>query len=169
MGKKILVVLVCLSSMVFFTSTSLAADEDMECCCELTCNYVRALLGSPTTITVDQCWDLDEISSCTADAACIKVKNNFLTYLNEWSGQGCRVQEKCLLDILYGPDTPKLDILRIFRDEVLSQTPEGNEIIDLYYALSPVIVEAMEQDEQFQEEMKEMIELFLPMMGEGEN
>lgn len=169
MGKKILVIGFCLSSMLFFTSNGLAAEEDQECCCQMTCNYVRALLGSPTTLEIDQCWDLNEISSCNEDEACLKVKNVFLTYTNEWSGTGCRVQEKCFISFIYGADNPQLDILRIFRDEVLRQTSEGNELIELYYTLSPVLVEAMEQDEKFKEEMKEVIELFLPMMREGTN
>jgi hypothetical protein len=52
----------------------------------------------------------------------------------------------------------KLKALRKFRDEVLSQTPEGQEIIKLYYELSPVIVEMMEEDEEFKEEVREMID-----------
>lgn len=163
MKHKIVAMVLCLSSILFFTSDGLTEDE---CCCQMTCNYVRALGGSPTTIEVDQCWDLNQISSCSEDTACLKMKTLFITYTNEWSGAGCRIQEKCPLDILYGPDNPKLDILRVFRDEVLSQTPEGNEIIDLYYTLGPVLVEAMEQDEQLKEEVKEIIELYLPMMRE---
>jgi hypothetical protein len=135
----------------------------------MTCNYVRALGGSPTTIEVDQCWDIEDIPSCDEQTACLKVKNVFLTYTDTWSGQGCRVQEKCILDILYGPDHPKLDILRGFRDGILSQTPEGRQLTEIYYTWGPVLVEAMEQDENFKEQVKEMIELYLPMMKEENN
>ena len=168
MKKRILAIVLCLSSMMFCIFIGLTDAEDQECCCQMTCNYVRALLGSPTTIEVDQCWDLNEISSCDADTACLKVSNVFLTYTNEWSGTGCRVQEKCPASILFGTDNPQLDVLRLFRDEVLSQTSEGKELIELYYAWSPFLVEAMEQDEKLKQEIKEMIVLFFPIMRAGE-
>jgi len=43
---------------------------------------------------------------------------------------------------------------------------EGQEIIRLYYQLSPTIVKAMEEDEGFKEEAKEMIDGVLEMIGE---
>jgi hypothetical protein len=54
--------------------------------------------------------------------------------------------------------------LRFFRDNVLSQTPEGQELIILYYQWSPLIVKAMEEDESFKEEVKEMIDEVLSLM-----
>jgi hypothetical protein len=57
-------------------------------------------------------------------------------------------------------------VLRQFRDEILSQTPVGQEIIRLYYDWSPVIVEAMDEDKEFRGEVKEMIDEFLPLITE---
>jgi len=54
--------------------------------------------------------------------------------------------------------------LRHFRDKVLSQTPEGQDLIRLYYELSPGIVKAMEEDESFKQEVKEMIDGILPLL-----
>jgi hypothetical protein len=48
----------------------------------------------------------------------------------------------------------------------LSQTPEGQEIIKLYYELSPVIVEMM--NEEFKAQVKEMIDGVLELIGEVE-
>ena len=56
-----------------------------------------------------------------------------------------------------------LNALRKFRDKVLSRNPEGQEMIRLYYQLGPVLVKAMKEDEEFKEEVKEMIEVILPM------
>ena len=53
------------------------------------------------------------------------------------------------------------------RDDVLARAPEGQEIIKLYYQLSPVIVKAMEKDEEFKEEVKEMIGGILLLMVDG--
>jgi hypothetical protein len=58
-------------------------------------------------------------------------------------------------------------ILRKFRDEVLSKTPAGQEIIGLYYEWNQVIVKAMEEDEEFREDVKEVIDGFLVLIREG--
>ena len=51
--------------------------------------------------------------------------------------------------------------MHYFRDTVLSQTPEGRELIKLFYFWSPFIVKAMEEDEAFKEEIKGMIDAML--------
>jgi len=57
-----------------------------------------------------------------------------------------------------------LNALRKFRDGVLSKTSEGREIIKLYYQWSSAIVKAMEEDEEFKEEVKEMVDGVLPLI-----
>jgi hypothetical protein len=59
---------------------------------------------------------------------------------------------------IYGEHSEEAELLRYFRDNVLSQTPEGQEIIKLYYEWSPAIAEMMENDEEFKEEIKDMID-----------
>ena len=59
-------------------------------------------------------------------------------------------------------------VLRDIRDTVLHKTPEGREIIRLYYEWSPAIVEAMEEDEVFKEQMKEVIDGVLELIREIE-
>jgi len=72
-----------------------------------------------------------------------------------------------LADVLDNDDTT-LDTLRTFRDTILNQTPEGQEIIRLYYELSPVIVNAMEADEKFKADVKYLIdELLVFFESEG--
>ena len=68
---------------------------------------------------------------------------------------------------IYGENSEEVQVLRNFRDDVLSQTPEGREIIKLYYEWGPIIVKAMGEDEEFKEEMKEMIDKILPMIEEA--
>ena len=72
----------------------------------------------------------------------------------------------CLALKIYGEYAEEIELLRNFRDEVLSQSPVGQEIIKLYYQLSPVIVKAMEKDEGFKEGMKEMIDGVLGLIEE---
>jgi hypothetical protein len=74
------------------------------------------------------------------------------------------VQYGCPATFALGGDSNDLNTLRKFRDEVLSKTSVGKEIIKLYYELSPVIVKAMAEDEKFKEEVKEMFEEGLPLV-----
>lgn len=57
-----------------------------------------------------------------------------------------------------------LRILRQFRDEVLSKTPAGQKLIRLYYAWSPVIVEAMEEDENFMKQVQKIFDGIMPLV-----
>ena len=72
----------------------------------------------------------------------------------------------CVAETVYQENSEQVEILRFFRDKVLAQTPEGQEIIRLYYQWSPAIARAMEEDEEFKEEVKEMIDGILPMVRE---
>ncbi len=71
----------------------------------------------------------------------------------------------CPSEQIYGEHSEQTELLRYFRDNVLSETPEGQEIIRLYYEWSPVIVPAMENDAEFKEEVEEMVDGVLEMMG----
>ncbi|UCE74914.1 MAG: hypothetical protein JSV56_04220, partial [Methanomassiliicoccales archaeon] len=70
----------------------------------------------------------------------------------------------CTVLNIYGEDTEEVELLRYVRDNVLSHTPEGRELIKLYYQWSPAIVKVMEKDAGFKEEVKELIEGILPMI-----
>jgi hypothetical protein len=58
----------------------------------------------------------------------------------------------------------ELNTLRRFRDEVLSCSSTGQEIIKLYYAWGPAIVEAMEEDEAFKNEVKAALDQVLALL-----
>ncbi len=79
----------------------------------------------------------------------------------------CGINESpwpCLTSALYGEASEEVEALRLFRDTVLSQSHEGLEIIKLYYQWSPVIMRAMDNDEEFKQEIKELIDEVLPMV-----
>ena len=71
----------------------------------------------------------------------------------------------CALSLIYGEHSAEAELLRSIRDNVLSQTPEGRELIKLYYQWSPAIVRTIEIDEGFKLEIKDMIEELFPMVG----
>ena len=64
----------------------------------------------------------------------------------------------CPTESIYGEHSEQTELLRYIRDNVLSTTKEGRELIKLYYEWSPVIVKVMEEDEEFKEVVKEMID-----------
>jgi hypothetical protein len=64
---------------------------------------------------------------------------------------------------MYSKET---ELLRYLRDNVLSRTPKGQEIIRLYYQWSPAIVRVMEDGEGFKEKVKEMIDGGLMLIEE---
>ena len=75
--------------------------------------------------------------------------------------------DDCVIEEIYGEYSAKTELLRYLRDNLLSQTPEGRELIKLYYQLSTVIVKAIESDEELKKEVKEMVDGVLEMMGGG--
>ena len=70
----------------------------------------------------------------------------------------------CVLIPLYGESSREVAILRSFKNEVLSQTSEGRELIKLYYLWSPLMISAVEKDDKFREEVTEMIDDILPLI-----
>jgi len=64
----------------------------------------------------------------------------------------------CPTESIYGEYSRETELLRHFRDEVLSNTPEGREMIKFYYALSPVVVSALEENPELREEVKGLID-----------
>jgi hypothetical protein len=73
----------------------------------------------------------------------------------------------CPAKEIYGEGSLEVTFLRAVRDNLLSRTPEGRELITLYYRWSPVMVKAMETDGAFKEELKNMIDTLLPMIDKA--
>jgi hypothetical protein len=74
------------------------------------------------------------------------------------------VGEACTVEIMYGDHAWQTELLRHFRDRVLSRTAEGREFIKLYYQWSPVIKTAMEEDEAFKAKVRETVDGVLPLI-----
>jgi hypothetical protein len=72
----------------------------------------------------------------------------------------------CPLVQLYGEGSKEVEALRHFRDEVLSQTPEGQELISLYYELSPVVVGMIGESAELKGQVKGIVDGVLPMIRE---
>jgi len=78
----------------------------------------------------------------------------------------CTKQEApCPSVELYGTHSKEAELLRSFRDNILSHTPVGQAIITLYYEMSPAIVNAMEEDATFKEEIRELVDGVVVLIG----
>ena len=75
-------------------------------------------------------------------------------------GNAC---EQCFFSRTLGEDSITVEYLRSYRDNVLTKTPEGRKLIKLYYQWSPVIVNIMDGDEDFMEEMISVIDEVVPI------
>lgn len=77
-------------------------------------------------------------------------------------------EQPCPIEKIYGKYSEEAELFRCLRDDVLNKTPAGQEIIRLYYDWSPAVVRAMREDDEFKEDVKEVVEGFLLLIGEAE-
>jgi hypothetical protein len=73
----------------------------------------------------------------------------------------------CPSEEIYGEYSEEAALLRQFRDEVLSRTPEGREMIKLYYEVSPTVVAMLRSDSGFKDEIKTFLDSILPLIGDS--
>jgi hypothetical protein len=71
----------------------------------------------------------------------------------------------CPLSLIYGDDSPQAKALRTFRDAVLRQTPEGRELIRLYYQWGPFVARAISADDQLREQAEQLADAVVMMMA----
>ena len=69
----------------------------------------------------------------------------------------------CPSEAIYGEYSKETELLRYVRDNVLSATPEGQELIKLYYEWSPFVVKLMGKEEEFKEEVKAVVDGILQL------
>lgn len=88
-------------------------------------------------------------------------------YDSDFDGKG-NTCDLCPIVQIVGDNATVVESLRYFRDEVLSRTPEGLEIIRLYYQLSPSVVEIMEEDKELKAVVKELAGDVVEMLEQTE-
>lgn len=81
-------------------------------------------------------------------------------------------KDACSSAYLLGKDNPRLDIMKKFRDKVLSTSTAGRKLIALYYEYSHVLIEIFKEYPAIKAHAKEMLEKIIPgieifLNGEG--
>ena len=89
----------------------------------------------------------------------VELKNEpvYVKFIQLEESSSCPVTE------IYGADSNETNLLRAFRDKVLKNDPIGRELINLYYAYSPLVVEMMKSAE-FKEVVRENFGLMLRLL-----
>jgi len=62
------------------------------------------------------------------------------SWKSNWKSFSCAKKSYCWLVAAFGPDTPEVLTLRDFRDDTLTKTDTGRQLIDLYYRYSPALI-----------------------------
>ena len=68
----------------------------------------------------------------------------------------------CAAEAIYGEHTEETELLRKYRDNVLSKTPEGQEIIETYYKFSPAATMLLKQRPLLKDRIKALLDGILP-------
>ena len=79
------------------------------------------------------------------------------------------VYRECFLLNIYGENSKEIETLRGFRDGVLNETPHGQALISLYYQWSPMMGRVLAADEEFKEEVKELIDTIVSLLESSIN
>jgi hypothetical protein len=69
-------------------------------------------------------------------------------------------------EAIYGEHAEETELLRKYRDNVLSKTPEGQELIKAYYKFSPTVTKLLEQRPLLKNKAKAFIDSMLPAIRE---
>ena len=80
-------------------------------------------------------------------------------FLNMISGRSA-----CLAANLLGKEDSRLDIVRQFRDEALSEISMGNKFIEFYYRNSDGIIAVLDKNPTIKESAKKSLEVLVPMI-----
>lgn len=70
----------------------------------------------------------------------------------------------CIIETLLFEDEESLNTLRKLRDEVLSKTKGGRALIDLYYKVSPAMVEVIEDNPTLKAKLLGLLKATIPLV-----
>ena len=70
----------------------------------------------------------------------------------------------CLIGQIYGEHAQETELIRMVRDNLLITTPEGQELIRLYYQWSFILAGTLKDDEIFREDVKAIVDDILPVI-----
>ena len=88
----------------------------------------------------------------------VQITAGFLNQFTETTFPSCPIVA------IYGEESEEVKLLRYFRDNLLTRTIQGQELIKLYYEWSPLIIRPILEDGELKGDLQEMIDVFLPLV-----
>lgn len=162
--KKLFPIAALLSVMIMATQPpSLFAQNQnqISCCCNMTCNYTRILNGQDVSLQVEGCNVLLLLPkyNCEPDKICKQFKYSMgKTYVG-YVGT-CSID--CPSQTVLGENHQGLDTLRRFRDRELAKTDVGNKLKALYYDYATPLTQVFMENPSLDEHAKELLEKLIP-------
>ena len=133
-----------------------------------TTEHVESSTSSTTTTTkpVDTTTTTISVSSTTTitSSTTTTIPTPVPTTTSSSSTTTTSVINICVIESIYGEYSDEVELLKCIRDTILLHTSEGHGIVKIYYELSPVIMKAIEDDKELEEELKETIDEFLVLI-----
>lgn len=171
MKRRWLLAVLLLSVVALGTYPSWAQDGYYQCCCDLECCYTYNTFTDPFTFktvctSLNKCTMSDILlkdlceSDLTALWTCIDLRleamdspifdliRNAIWFFEYASHTGsCTLSEiDCLSTFLRGADYPELNVVRKFRDEVLTKSEKGRKLIGMYYTHGSELITVLEDN-----------------------
>jgi len=75
----------------------------------------------------------------------------------------------CAAEALYGRDSEETELLREYRDKVLSKSETGRQLIKTYYELSPAFVEVLQKNDAARACARRVLDSLMPVIREKVN
>ena len=86
-----------------------------------------------------------------------------------WDQSNLFVSWQCFLLRLFGETSEEVEVFRKFRNHFIDSGPEGKAIITFYYKWSPLLVKAIEEDKELEEQLREVVDTILFLTEEKMN
>ena len=194
MHRKILIIVLCVSVALSFTTIGWSDDDDeieFQCCCYVKCCYKYKYETDAGTWVWAEWWgDFSENPQCNksdifmeqfcesdlkATWVCIEGANKIRSMLffpvrnfhyDRHTGE-CVLEAECSSEDLLGFDDPRLDILRKFRDEVLEKSEKAKKLVDVYYRYGAVLIDAFDENPGIGECATEVLEKTITRLYEA--
>jgi hypothetical protein len=73
---------------------------------------------------------------------------------------------QCVAEAIYGKDSEETELLREYRDKVLSKSASGRQMIKTYYELSPAVVEVLQKNDTDRSSARRVLDSLMPAIRE---
>jgi hypothetical protein len=74
--------------------------------------------------------------------------------------------DQCAAEALYGSKSEETELLREYRDKVLSKSASGRQMIKTYYELSPAVTEVLQKDDTAKASTRRVLDSIMPAIRE---